>query len=96
MFRWLKEINQYSKGTPIILIGTKVDLRSDEKAVADVKKNKDDIVVVAEAQALAKEIGAVAYMETSALQNKGVAEIFEKCLQVRYMEVKKASGCNLL
>lgn len=82
--RWLRELDKYSKGTPIVLVGTKLDLRSDVKAVETVKKNKDDIVTTEQGESLAKEIKAIAYLETSARQNKGVNEIFEKCLEVRY------------
>jgi len=93
--KWLKELDHYSKGTPIILIGTKLDMRSIEDEVRKVRANKDDIVTPEMGQKMAKDIKAAAYMETSAKTGAGVQEIFQKCLEIR-LGSQKSSGCNLL
>lgn len=89
--RWKVELDEYAKGVPVILVGTKADCRDDE---AFIKKMKDDgegdeLVSDEDAEKIAKQIGAVAYMKTSARMKKGVQEVFNKCLEVRFAKEKK-------
>lgn len=93
--KWLKELEQYSKGTPIVLVGTKLDMRDDENEVRKVRANKDEIVTTEQGQAMAKQIKAHGYMETSAKQGTFVQEIFQKCLEIR-MGKQSSGGCFLL
>ena len=52
-----------------------------------------------QAEALAKELGAHGYFETSALKNEGVTEVFKKAAEVLFSEgaakqkTDKPSGC---
>ena len=55
-------------------------------------KNSDaDVVSYAEAEKLAKDIGAVCYIESSARTRKGVDEVFQKAIDIN---VKK--GCEIM
>ncbi len=94
--KWIQELKQYSPGTPIILVGTKVDLRSDEEEVKKIRERHDDIVTKEMGDALAKDLKAVAYLETSARAQIGVREIFDKAIEVRFQKKgasqTKASG----
>lgn len=91
--QWLKELNEYSKGTPIILVATKIDIRDDKAMVEQLAKDGEKVLTPEEGEQLAKEIGAAHYIETSARTRKGVDEIFQKALDVRF-KGGKPSGTN--
>jgi len=101
--KWVPEIHFHCKGIPIIVVGTKKDLRED-KATIDALKDQGGKhpVTVQEAQAVADSIHAVAYMECSALTGEGVRAIFEKALDVILIKkgkLKEAGGsgcCTIL
>lgn len=60
------------KAPPIVLVGTKVDLRTDEGTASRLREKGLSAVSGEEAEALATEIGAVMYVETSSLRQLGV------------------------
>jgi Rho family, other len=76
--KWLKEVEQHAKGTPLILVGTKIDLREEGKGE----------VTTEEGEKLSKEINAEYYNETSAYKGIGVQEIFQNCLKVFFSSLK--------
>lgn len=56
----------------MVLVGTKADLRTDEGTASRLREKGLSAVSGEEAEALAKEIGAVMYVETSSLRQLGV------------------------
>ena len=44
-------------------------------------------MTVEQAEALAKELGAHGYFETSAKENQGVTEVFKKAAEVVFSEI---------
>lgn len=97
--KWVPEISFHCKGIPIIVVGTKKDLRDDKATIEALRdQGGKHPVTGAEAQAVADQIHAVAYMECSALTGEGVRDIFERALEVvlvRKGKLKQAgsSGC---
>ena len=65
------EINRYWPNAPIILVGSKIDLRDKEGTKT---------ITTEKGQALAKQIGAAKYMEISTLDYRGVAELFQEVI----------------
>ncbi|XP_046571846.1 cell division control protein 42 homolog [Haliotis rubra] len=69
---WMPELKRHSKQTkqkrPIILVGTKIDLRVG---------NQDSEVSTDDGVQLAKDIGADCYVECSARDQKGLKEVFQ-------------------
>jgi len=84
--KWLKELAEYSAGTPVILVGTKVDLRDDPEFAS--KISKEDIVTQEMGEHLCQEIGGKAYIETSARLATNVSQIFEKAVEVKFGATK--------
>jgi small GTP-binding protein len=80
--KWVPEVIHHCKGTPLLVVGTKKDLRNDTATIDSLKEHGKHPVSIEEGNAKAKEIGAVCYMECSALSGEGVQEIFEKALDV--------------
>jgi len=94
---WLPEIQQHCPGTPIVLVGAKMDLRDDPHMIQKTEQMGKPIVSVKEGQKLAKQIGAFQYVECSALTMSGVKEVFQTALDATTQrKVAKSSSCNLL
>jgi small GTP-binding protein len=69
--KWVTEIRHHCPNAKIILVGTKADIRDDSN-------HKGPMVSRKEGEKIAKEIGASAYHEVSALKRAGLRELFEE------------------
>ena len=93
------DVRRHCPNTPIILVGTKLDLLEDEVTLEDLKQKNISPITTAEGVKLAREINAVTYMECSSLTGKGVNEVFEEAViaVMNHKELpKKKSQCVLL
>lgn len=94
--RWIQELGKCAPGVPIMLCGTKMDLRVDKK----IRKSKQFNPVTFEmGKEIARTIGAVAYAETSALTGAGVAKAFEEVIRIGCMHAgiqKEGKKCGLM
>jgi len=84
--KWLPEIRQHLGQTPIILIGMKADLRDD------VTGPHSDPISRQECEALAGQIGALAYHENSALTQMGLAQTFHTMIAAARGEFDDTPG----
>merc|ERR1711970_1664963 len=75
--RWLPEVKHFCPNVPIILVGCKADLRTDEKTLAELAELKQMPVRQEEGLAMAEKIKAFKYLECSAKTREGVREVFE-------------------
>jgi len=80
--KWVVEINENTPGIPIILVGTKLDLRNKPEAVQSLKEHNEHPVTKEEGEELAKSIGARKYLECSALSQDGLSSVFEAAVKV--------------
>lgn len=67
--KWFPEIKHHCSTTPIILVGTKLDVRDDT--------NDKHYITHDKGTTLMKFVGARRYLECSALTQRGVHEVFE-------------------
>jgi len=77
---WLPELRHHCPNVPIILVGTKLDLRDDEKTIAELQKSNQAPITTEQGQKLAQEIKAIKYLECSALTTKGLKNVFDHAL----------------
>jgi Ras-related C3 botulinum toxin substrate 1 len=98
MEKWYIEIQHYAPGVPVVLVGTKADLRDDPDTIKELKGQGLTPVASKDAKKLATDIGARAYMECSAMTQVGVKEIFDEAVRaVLYKNVKKkTNSCTIL
>jgi len=76
--KWYPEISHHCPNTPIILVGTKVDLREGGPTIEKLYAKKQSPISYEQGLQMMKEIGAVKYMECSALTQNGLKAIFDK------------------
>jgi len=65
--QWYPEISHHCPNTPIILVGTKLDLRDDKETIARLKEKNQAPISYSEGLQMMNEIGAIKYLECSAL-----------------------------
>ncbi|KAH9454363.1 hypothetical protein MJO28_007362 [Puccinia striiformis f. sp. tritici] len=97
--KWHPEVSHFCEGVPLILVGTKIDLRKDQRTSDLLAAQGTTPITAQQGQAVAKEIGAT-YMECSAKHNIGVKEVFNAALRLamrsRKMEKMKRRVCKIL
>ncbi|EHB16817.1 Ras-related C3 botulinum toxin substrate 1 [Heterocephalus glaber] len=79
--KWYPEVQHHCPNTPIILVGTKLDLRDDKDTIEKLKEKKPTSITYPQGLAMAKEIGAVKYLECSALTQWGLKTVFDEAIQ---------------
>ncbi|XP_050394790.2 ras-related C3 botulinum toxin substrate 1 [Patella vulgata] len=79
--KWFPEVSHHCPQTPIILVGTKLDLREDKETIEKLKEKKLSPITYPQGLAMAKEIGAVKYLECSALTQKGLKNVFDEAIR---------------
>lgn len=77
---WVPEITHHCPKTPFLLVGTKVDLREDPGTIEELAKQKMKPISSDSAEKLARMLGAVKYVECSALTQKGVKNVFDEAI----------------
>ena len=75
--KWLPEIRAHCPDAPLLLVGTQCDLRNDVKVLIELNKYSDKPVSEDAAKHLAHDVGAVTYIECSALTQKNLKEVFD-------------------
>lgn len=83
--KWYPELRRYSPKVPFILVGTQADRRPASPASA--------FVLQAEGVRTAKDLGAVSYVECSALTREGLREVFVNAILAAFnLKNSKAAG----
>ncbi|XP_060604315.1 ras-like GTP-binding protein RHO [Ruditapes philippinarum] len=96
--KWTPEVKHFCYNVPIVLVGNKKDLRNDESTKRELEKRKQEVVTFESGRAMAEHIGAVCYLECSALKNEGVREVFEEATRaaLKGEEKKKRIKCKIM
>lgn len=81
--KWYPELRSFSKQVPIVLVGTKLDLRVP---------NSEKFVTTSEGKKLKRDIHAYSLVECSAMKKLNLADVFEEA--IRAVERKKPPKNN--
>ncbi len=76
-------------------MGTQIDLRDDTATINKLSQVSQRPITVEAAEELARELGAVKYVECSALTHKGVNNVFDEAISVAAEHVNRRK-CVLL
>ncbi len=98
--KWYPEVSHHAPNVPIILVGTKLDLRDDRAALEELQGKRLSPITYTQGVQMAKEIHAVKYLECSALSQKGLKQVFDEAIRAVISPGKKKkkrdSGCLVL
>lgn len=97
--KWFPEVHHHCPGVPCLIVGTQTDLRDDQSVKDKLGKQKMSPVRREDGERMAKELGAVKYVECSALTQYKLKDVFDEAI-VAALEPpapkKKHSKCVLL
>jgi len=79
--KWHPEVSHHCPSTPIILVGTKVDLREDPSTIEKLSAKKQAPISYETALQMSSEIGAAKYMECSAITQQGLKAVFDEAIR---------------
>ncbi|GMR38173.1 hypothetical protein PMAYCL1PPCAC_08368 [Pristionchus mayeri] len=79
--KWHPEVSHHCPDAPIILVGTKTDLRDDPEIIVRLRDRRQTPVSEMQGLVMAKEIGAVKYLECSALTQRGLKQVFDEAIR---------------
>ncbi|XP_045867741.1 ras-related C3 botulinum toxin substrate 1-like [Meles meles] len=79
--KWYPEVRHHCPNTPIILVGTKLDLRDGKDTIEKLKEKKLTPITYPQGLAMAKEFGAIKYLECSALTQRGLKTVFDEAIR---------------
>jgi len=96
--KWVPEIQHHAPNVPILLVGTKSDLRKDDKTNQQLSSRGQSMVSTDQAHGMAKEIGAVKFLECSALTQEGLKQVFDDAIRAAMSKPAKRGRkpCDML
>jgi cell division control protein 42 len=89
--KWFPEVHHHCPGVPCLIVGTQVDLRDDSQVIEKLARQKQRPVAIEQGERLARELGAVKYVECSALTQKGLKNVFDEVSS--FYRRNSAVGC---
>jgi len=96
--KWFPEVRHHCPGVPSLIVGTQTDLRNDPTSVEKLARQRQRPIPPEAGERMARERGAVKYVECSALTQKGLKNVFDEAI-VAALEPpasKKKSKCLVL
>ncbi|KAI3905157.1 hypothetical protein MKX01_017403 [Papaver californicum] len=78
--KWIPELRHYAPSVPIVLVGTKLDLREDKQFHIDYPGAYT--ISTAQGEELKKQIGALAYVECSSKNQQNVKTVFDTAIEL--------------
>ena len=79
--KWYPEIEHHAPNIPIILVGTKLDLREDKTTLEGLRQKRMEPVSYEQALTVSKEIRAHKYLECSALTQRNLKSVFDEAIR---------------
>ncbi|XP_078514787.1 rho-related GTP-binding protein RhoG-like [Lissotriton helveticus] len=94
--KWYPEVRHHDSNIPVLLVGTKKDLRHNPEVNEELQEKSQAPITPAQGVSLAKEIRAVRYMECSAFDQEGVREVFLEAAKAVLNPSPRKQPCCLL
>mmetsp|Transcript_470 Transcript_470/g.549 ORF Transcript_470/g.549 Transcript_470/m.549 type:complete len:411 (-) Transcript_470:386-1618(-) len=100
--KWLPEIRQHVGDAPVLLVGTKLDLRTDQETLDKLRERNQKPIERKAGKKMARDIGAVGYFECSSKENLGLKDLFDEAVRIvinkkqnkKYGKVCASTSCR--
>ena len=79
--KWLPELQKYCPEAPIVLVGTKSDMKNDPRCVAKLEPDRK-VVSSEEGLQAAQKLNTAAWKECSSLTMEGLNEVFDTAIRI--------------
>ena len=76
--KWHTEITKHAPGTPFILVGTKLDTRTNDSVNAQLIAKRQAPVTRLKGESLCAELKGFKYIECSSLTQEGLKQVFDE------------------
>lgn len=76
--KWFPEVHHHCPGVPCLIVGTQTDLRDDPQVRDKLAKQRMQPVKKEDGERMAKDLGAVKYVECSALTQYKLKDVFDE------------------
>jgi Ras-related C3 botulinum toxin substrate 1 len=88
--KWVTEVQRECPGVPFMLVGTKIDLRDDRDSLKRLNERQQEPISAAQGKAEANTIGALTYVECSALTQNGINAVFDEAFRLAFQARQSA------
>lgn len=102
--KWMPELRRFAPNVPVVLVGTKLDLRNDNRYMAD--HMGSNVITSSQGEELRKQIGAAAYIECSSKTQQNVKAVFDIAIKVvlqpprrnetERKKTRKSTSCSIV
>jgi hypothetical protein len=80
-FNWIYSLG-YAPRIPIVLVGTKLDLRNDPSTLEQLAEKNQRPITQSQGEYLARICSAKAYLECSSMLNFNIRNVFEQAIEI--------------
>ncbi|KRX19413.1 Ras-related C3 botulinum toxin substrate 1 [Trichinella nelsoni] len=96
--KWFPELRHHCPDTPILLVGTKLDLRDDQQIIKNLADQGLSPITRSQGNKLAQKLHAIKYMECSALTQENLRQVFDEAVRavLRPQPAKSKRRCSVL
>ena len=95
--KWFPEVMHFCPDVPQILVGTKIDLRSDPDTVAKLKGEGSGPITMEQGLEMSRKLKAVKFVECSAKTGENLKVCFDEAVKsVLFAPKAKKKGCAIL
>ncbi|XP_003375200.1 cell division control protein 42-like protein [Trichinella spiralis] len=96
--KWFPELRHHCPDTPILLVGTKLDLRDDQQIIKNLGDQGLSPITRSQGNKLAQKLHAIKYMECSALTQENLRQVFDEAVRavLRPQPAKSKRRCSVL
>ncbi|OAA56924.1 Cell division control protein 42 [Akanthomyces lecanii RCEF 1005] len=97
--KWLPEVHHHCPDVPCLIVGTQVDLRDDQIVLEEPVGQEMALVRREDGERMAKDLGAVKYIECSALTQYKLKDVFDEAILAAlnpFTPRKKSHKCRIL
>lgn len=88
----MREVHDSCPDAPTILVGLKTDLRENRVLRQGIQSSPLQFVTTQEGKEYAQELGAICYVECSALTGQGIDNVFELAVRATLVKSEKKQG----
>jgi Ras-related C3 botulinum toxin substrate 1 len=92
--KWFPEVRHHLPSVPIILVGTKIDLKEDEATIKKLKNSGLNVVNKEDVEKAMKRINSHKYVECSAKTQEGLKKVFDEAIKAVLLDPKKKKNKN--